>query len=52
MLKSTRGQFVVSRLTFLDSRDSLEEEEERRETDRFKEDDLDLCCSSSLIRSG
>lgn len=34
-------------LTFLDSRDNLEEEEERLETERFKEDDLDLCCSSS-----
>ena len=34
-------------LTFLESRDNLEEEEERLETERFKEDDLDLCCSSS-----
>ena len=37
----------INILTFLESRDNLEEEEERLETERFKEDDLDLCCSSS-----
>ena len=33
--------------TFFDSRDNLDDEEDRLDTERFKEDDLGLCISSS-----
>ena len=33
--------------TFFDRRDNLDDEEDRLDTERFKEDDLGLCISSS-----